>query len=208
MKMSFFSYLLLAVALVVALRAKADPLSFRDQWVSQGVPARALDLALAFDDSHREITNKQWLVIADYTQADSAQRLFVLNLENGALIKTYVSHGEGSDDGSGLSAVRFSNTNDSLMTSPGFIRIGKPIQSPGYGPAFRLDGLEPRNDLVAKRKIIMHSADYTSSEFIKTYGHPGLSQGCPAIPPEVLSYLFTQKISGSLFYAYTPADAE
>lgn len=192
---------------VVALCAKADPIDFKDQWVAQGVPAHALDLALAYKNP--QITNDTFLVIGDYTAPSTEQRLYLLNLKTGELAKSYMTHGEGSDDGSGTKAVRFSNIDNSLMTSPGFMRIGDPIVSHNYGPAFRLDGLEARNDLVAARMVILHAADYTSLKYIAAHdGHPGLSQGCPAMPPAMLQLLRSKNITGALFYAYTSEDAD
>lgn len=193
----------LVVTLFFAFRAEAEDMAFSTQWVKAGVSATALKNALSYDQSSKIITNKEWLMIADYTMPSSQQRLFIINLKTGLLIKTYVAHGIGSDDGHG-NAVRFSNQENSLQTSSGFLKIGEHIVSPGYGAAFRLEGLEDRNSQVKKRLIILHGANYVSAE---AGGKVGLSEGCPAVSEEMIKLLYSKNIPGSLFYGYTPEDA-
>jgi hypothetical protein len=191
----------LVVTLFFAFRAEASD-TFFTQWLKAGVPEVALKKALDYDQKSKIVTNKEWLMIADYTVPSSQQRLFVMNLKTGVLIKTFVAHGIGSDDGHG-NAVRFSNIEGSLQTSPGFLKIGEHMVSPGYGPAFRLQGLEDRNSLVEKRLIILHGANYVSA----VAGKVGLSEGCPAVSEEMIKLLYSKNIPGSLFYGYTPEDA-
>lgn len=199
-----FRYFLFMLALVFAFQSKAQTNIFYSQWLRAGVPELALKNALAYEEKSKAITNKEWMMIADYTVPSSEQRLFVINLKTGLLIKTFVAHGRGSDDGHG-NAVRFSNRQDSLQTSPGFLKIGEHIVSPGYGAAFRLRGLEDRNSQVEKRLIILHGANYVSAD---DGGKVGLSEGCPAVSEEMIKLLYSKNIPGSLFYGYTPEDAQ
>lgn|GEM_PF-2736855 len=215
-------YISLVVTLFFAFRAQAQlqPQSQKidnhrmTDWVKVGVPDTALKKALAYeandphaDDKDKAITNKDWLTIIDYTAPSSQQRMFVINLKTGEVIKSFVTHGEGSDDGHGR-AVKFSNIDGSLQTTPGFLKIGDQFVSPTFGPAFKLQGLEDRNSAAESRLIIMHAADYTSSDFVKAHGSVGLSQGCPAVPPEMLKMLYSKNIPGSLLYGYTSDDAK
>jgi hypothetical protein len=190
------------------------PTAYYQEWVKEGVPEAALKKALAYEmndphagDPKKAITNKEWMSIIDYTAPSNRQRLFVLNLKTGEVIKALVAHGRGSDNGTGKEAVKFSNANNSHATSPGFIKIGGHITSPSHGPAFHLEGLEARNSAVADRAVILHSAKYVSADFVQAHGYTGRSWGCPAVSPEMLKVLYTKNIPGSLLYGYTSEDA-
>lgn len=190
------------------------PSAFYSEWVKEGVPEAALKKALTYEmndphagDKKKEITNKEWLTIIDYTAPSTEHRLFVLNLKTGEIIKSLVAHGKGSDDGTGKEAVKFSNANDSHATSPGFIKIGQHINSPSHGAAFHLEGLEDRNNAVSERDVILHSAKYVSADFVQAHGYTGRSWGCPAVSPEMLKVLYSKNIPGSLLYGYTSEDA-
>lgn len=66
-----------------------------------------------------------------------------------------------------------------------------------------LDGMEPGvNDKARDRAIVMHSADYASSDFIEKNGRLGRSLGCPAIPPEKHQEIITLLAGRSCLYIY------
>lgn len=189
------------------------PNVYYNGWLKVGVPEKALRKALAYEmrdphagDAEKAISNKEWMTIIDYTAPSTESRMYVLNLKTGEVIKSLVAHGKGSDDGTGK-AVKFSNQDSSLQTSPGFLKISDHIVSPKHGPAFKLEGLEDRNSQVAKRAIILHSASYVSEAYVQQHGFTGRSWGCPAVSSQMLKVLYSKNISGSLLYGYTAEDA-
>ena len=112
----------------------------------------------------------------------------------------HVSHGVGSADGKG-NAVRFSNINESKMTSLG-LYLAAETYFGKHGLSLKMDGLEETNKIARQRAIVIHGAKYMSKEFIKKYGRAGRSWGCPAIAQEHKEELMTKLKGGSLYYIY------
>lgn len=136
----------------------------------------------------RTVTLKRhkYAVYIDYSKASTTKRFYLLNMQNGSVERFLVAHGKGS--GEGLMATKFSNVKDSLKTSLGMYIAGE-IYKGSYGTSMRLYGLEKTNDQAYVRDIVMHGADYASSDFPdqinwktkKPFGRLGLSWGCPAL---------------------------
>ena len=163
--------------------------------MDQGVFAKAIHDAVRFGKLPKVIA------IADMTQPSTAKRFYVVDLEHHKLLlRSWVAHGKGSGEDR---CVRTSNTNGSLCTSAGLMRVGQRIISPKHGDALLLHGLENGvNDHALEREIIMHGADYVSAEHIREHGRLGRSWGCPAVAPEVMTRLLQLLPEGSLLYVY------
>lgn len=114
------------------------------------------------------------IVIVDYRLPSSARRLYVLNLNTGAVEPHYVAHGRGSDPGHTKVAMRFGDTEGSGMSSIGAYRGLERYQSPTHGPALRLAGLDRSNASAYERLIVVHTAPY----FDPAKGKFGRSLGC------------------------------
>jgi hypothetical protein len=81
-------------------------------------------------------------------------------------------------------AIRFGNEPESKQSSLGFFVTGGTYVG-RHGYSLRLRGLEPGfNDKAAERSIVIHGADYVSTEFALRHGRLGRSWGCPALPVE------------------------
>jgi len=142
------------------------------------------------------------ITVIDFSLPSWKKRLFVIDLEKGKLLfNTYVSHGKNS--GAAM-ATRFSNRYNSYQSSPGFY-VTRDTYFGQHGFSLRLDGKEKGiNDNAMERAIVMHAADYASTQSIRTLGFLGRSLGCPAIPPAVHKPLINTIKEGSCLFIYSP----
>jgi L,D-transpeptidase catalytic domain len=148
------------------------------------------------------IHNTNVLSIVDFSLPSTQKRLFIIDMQNGRLLfNTFVAHGRNSGT---LMATRFSNRNNSFMSSLGFYVTGDPFMGQ-HGYSLHLEGLEPGwNDHVHRRSIIIHPADYVSEDHIRQWGYLGRSEGCPAIPEELDQPIIDQIKGGSCLFLYAP----
>jgi len=130
-----------------------------------------------------KLSNKSILTIADFDQASTKKRLYIIDLDKKSiLLNTWVAHGQKSGDDE---AVRFSNQNDSFSSSLGFYVTGE-VYYGVHGRSLKLDGMdEGFNNNARMRSIVVHGAPYVSAETINALGRLGRSQGCPAVAPEL-----------------------
>ena len=147
-----------------------------------------------------KLRNDDILTIADFSQASTQKRLYIIDIKKKKLLfNTVVAHGRNTGL---LTANSFSNTAESFKSSPGFYvtaetYIGK------HGMSLRLDGMERNiNDNARNRAIVMHGADYTSNSFMKATGYLGRSFGCPAIPMELTNSIISTIRNGSCMFIY------
>ncbi|RKD85973.1 murein L,D-transpeptidase catalytic domain family protein [Mangrovibacterium diazotrophicum] len=145
--------------------------------------------------------NNHILTIVDFTKSSVSKRFFVIDLKaNKLLFECLVAHGKNS----GIDfAQHFSNTEQSLMSSPGFYTTAETYQGK-HGYSLRLDGLEKGiNDRARARAIVIHAADYVSEQFIQRMGRLGRSWGCPALPPSLNKEIIDSIKNGSCLYIHT-----
>lgn len=149
----------------------------------------------------RHRVKARMLAIADMSQPSTAERFYLIDLENKELVlRTWVAHGQGNGE---LMATRFSNKEGSHQTSLGLYRVGQEILSPKHGAALLLHGLDRGvNCQALKREVIMHSADYVSAEFIAEHGRLGRSWGCPALSREVMPQVIDLLADGGYLYVH------
>ena len=151
--------------------------------------------------NENSLDNSNYLTIIDMSVSANTERFFLINMETQQLEhKSLVAHGRNS----GLEyAMKFSNKMSSHQTSLGFYKtaetyIGK------HGFSLRLDGLEFSNNQARKRAIVVHEADYASSDFIKKNGRLGRSYGCPSIPKKDYNTIINKIKKGSCLFIYFP----
>ncbi len=152
--------------------------------------------------SNGAVADPSTLTIIDYSKASTEPRMWVLDLENRALLyEELVSHGQGSG---GNFATKFSNSPDSHQTSLGlFVTDSTYVGRNGY--SLKLDGLEPGfNDRARERAIVMHGAPYVNDEISRGLGRLGRSHGCPAVREPIARELIDRVKGGSLVFAYYP----
>lgn len=141
------------------------------------------------------------LAIADMRLPSTEERLYVIDLEaRRLLLRTWVAHGQGSGE---LHATTFSNVEGSHQTSLGLYRVGAEITSPKHGKALLLHGLDSGlNCQALSREVIIHGADYVSSEFIREHGRLGRSWGCPAVAREHMATLIEHLANGGMLFVH------
>lgn len=142
------------------------------------VPAGLKQGALAYFDANPGKFKDDWIGIIDMSKHSKEERFFLINLKTGAVEKTVVAHGSGSDPSNTGTPTRFSNVNNSKMTSLGYYKTGEVYQSGKVGRAVRLDGLQATNNAARARGVVLHASSYVSRGRAKQ----GRSWGCPAVP--------------------------
>lgn len=129
---------------------------------------------------NKAATDKSVLSIVDFDHNSTEKRLWIIDLDKKQLIvHTWVAHGEfsGADKASD-----FSNELSSYKSSIGFYVTGETYQGK-HGLSLKLDGMdEEYNANARKRAIVVHGANYVSQGTIDALGRLGRSQGCPAVP--------------------------
>jgi hypothetical protein len=148
------------------------------------------------------ITRQEVITIIDFSLPSNRERLWVLDLIQGkVLFHCLVSHGLNTGE---LMAEKFSNIPGSNASSPGFYATGETYMG-RHGLSLTLDGLETGiNDKARIRTIVMHGADYVSSDFIRNHGRLGRSFGCPAVPTELCKEIIQTIKEGSCLFIYVP----
>lgn len=154
--------------------------------------------------SEYNVGHNNILTIIDYSMPSNEKRLWVFDLkEKKLLFHTYVSHGIKSG---ALVSNYFSNKYNSKASSIGVYQT----QQAYYGRdglSLRLDGLDRSfNDNASNRSVVMHSGWYVEERFIKKYGRPGRSWGCPALPLENSQAIINTIKDKSLLVIYYPSD--
>jgi hypothetical protein len=140
--------------------------------------------------------------MADMTKNSLLKRLFILNLRDGSVDTTFVAHGINSESSLGM-ATKFSNRIDSLKTSLGFYLTEEDTFIGKNGESLRLDGLSTTNSNAHERAILIHSAKYVSEDYIKDHGAVGNSEGCLAVPVELIESILLKLKGKALVYVYS-----
>jgi len=154
-------------------------------------------------DDH-ELVHPEVITIIDFSLPSDQKRLWVLDLiQAKVLFHCLVSHGRKSGE---LMAEYFSNAPESNASSLGFYITGETYIGK-HGLSLALDGIEKGiNDNARKRAIVIHGADYVSTDFIRKYGRLGRSLGCPAIPEEMNKEIIESIQDGTCLFIYWPSE--
>jgi hypothetical protein len=150
------------------------------------------------------IVRNNILTVIDYSLPSNQKRLWIFDLaQKKLLFNTYVSHGIKSGT---LLTNYFSNKYDSKASSIGVYKTDKAYYG-REGLSLRLEGLERSfNDNAMNRAIVMHGGWYMDEGFIKKYGRPGRSWGCPAVPLSLYQSIINTIKDNSVLVVYYPSD--
>ncbi len=146
--------------------------------------------------------SKNIISICDFSQSSNNKRLYIIDMVSGKLLfNTLVAHGRNTGE---EFARFFSNEPSSNKSSLGFYTT-KETYLGEHGLSLKLEGDEPGfNDKAEDRSIVMHAADYVSSNFIDRFGRLGRSLGCPSVPVEFHQQIINTIKDGSCLFVYYP----
>jgi hypothetical protein len=195
-----------------------------EAFVNQGVPPAALKRIFGFLKKsygqkisvktrqnkmvHVDFQNNFYAGVVDFTKPSNEKRFYLLDLKHATVERYYVSHGLNSG---GKWAGRFSNLDDSQMSSLGLFLTGFTYDSKAFGgKAMALFGLDPSNNLAYTRNIVLHQSSYMTEEFMAARKadpndteRMGRSFGCFAFDPAVEPKVLNKLQNGALIYSYT-----
>ena len=195
----FFINLALAGVASVSAGARLAPARTDriDGKIAPGLLRRALD---ALERHHDSISNRDFIVVADFSLPSSAARFHLVNLADGRVQSHLVAHGRGSDPSHTGWLERFSNEPRSNATSAGAYKTGARYVG-AHGHSLRLDGLDPSNSNALSRAIVVHGAWYVNEQVVGHFGMLGRSQGCFAVADSSLPEIMARLGPGRLIYA-------
>lgn len=163
---------------------------------SHEVPSALLTKAINYFDSHKSIIkNQSTLGVIDFSQHNSKERFYLIDMVSGQVDKYLVAHGKNSDPDYDGYATQFSNTPGSEMSSQGFYLTAETYDG-SHGYSLRLDGLSTTNSNARSREIVIHPADYVTPG-----AKIGRSWGCPAVDPRYSVEIINRIKNGVLIYA-------
>ncbi len=182
----------LITALLLALPAFAVELDPEDR-----IRPQILDAGLKAADAHGGTSSK--LVVVDYSLHSSKERLFVIDLETGAVSAYRTAHGLGSDPDHDGFLDSFSSKSGSQASPEGAFRFAEEYYGK-HGQSFRLDGLDEANRNSRARAIVVHSAWYAEPGFLKQRGKLGRSNGCIVFSKADLARFIAEVPEGTLIF--------
>ncbi|BDS11249.1 murein L,D-transpeptidase catalytic domain family protein [Aureispira anguillae] len=140
------------------------------------------------------------IAIIDFSKPSTKERFYVIDLDKKKLLHScLVAHGKNS--GNKIPS-DFSNTLNSKKSSLGFFLTAETYQGK-HGFSLRLDGIEKGiNHNARKRSIVIHGADYVSTNYIKKQGRLGRSWGCPALPLALSEEIIQSISNGTCLFIY------
>ncbi|MBN1598593.1 MAG: murein L,D-transpeptidase catalytic domain family protein [Bacteroidales bacterium] len=153
---------------------------FTNEFINPEIIAHAINGFNKIKKEHK--INDSILTIIDYSKPSTEERIFVVDIKNNNILSSaLVAHGKSTGV---LFAENFSNNPKSHQSCLGFfITVETYFGKHGY--SLRMQGIEKGiNDNAYKRSIVIHGANYVSSNYIDKYGRIGRSFGCPALPQE------------------------
>ncbi len=161
------------------------------------VPRNLLAAALTYFDSHQStIRNKSYVSVIDFAMPSTKRRFFIINMASGTVFATTMAHGRGSDPKNNGFAEKFSNINDSKMSSLG-IYLTDTTYYGGDGYSLHLDGMSSTNSNARMRQVVLHGAAYVQDREVTQ----GRSWGCPAVPMNYRDRIIGWLKGGSVIYA-------
>jgi len=148
---------------------------------------------------HR-LNEKDLFSIIDFTKDSSSKRFYTIDLEKMKIVYyTYVAHGRNSGE---IKSSSFSDAMESNKSSIGFYITGTTyIGSKGF--SLMLYGDEKGyNSNLAKRAVVIHTANYANENYIARTGRMGRSLGCPVLPENIYKQVIETIKEKTMIFAY------
>jgi len=168
---------------------------------SSNRPALLSRAMAALDAQGSKIRHRDLVGLVDFSASSGSPRFQIVSISNGrVLTNRLVAHGRGSDPSNTGWVQKFSNRPGSNASSPGSYMIGETYYGK-HGRSRRLHGLDPENNMAHSRAIVIHGANYVSSEMASSSGRVGRSLGCFTVSQRDISGVLAQLGPGSLLFA-------
>ena len=148
----------------------------------------------------RKLNDKDLFSIIDFTKDCNTKRFYTIDLEKMKILYyTYVAHGKKRGERIPTS---FSDVVESNKSSIGFYITGDTYNgSNGY--SLMLHGDEKGyNSNLAKRSVVIHTADYANENYIARNGRMGRSLGCPVLPENIYKQVINTIKEKTMIFAY------
>ncbi|MFN7054543.1 murein L,D-transpeptidase catalytic domain-containing protein [Hyphomonas sp.] len=195
MKTAGLLFTLFLLAFSIVSPAWANPLDpegrIRPELLAAALQAR--------DAAAPERTTADKLVIVDYSLHSSEERLFIVNLETGAVTAYRAAHGLGSDPDHDGYLDSFSSVPGSQASPEGLFRLAEAYHGQ-HGRSARMDGLEDSNRNARARAIVIHAAWYAEPGFLARHGKLGRSNGCIVFSAADLARFLDEVPEGALIF--------
>lgn len=151
---------------------------------------------------NQELTDTQFITIIDFSKYCNKKRLWILDLVNQKVkINEWVAHGKRSGN---EFASNFSNQYNSQKSSLGFYVTGGTYWGRNKF-SLKLHGLEKNyNSNAFSRGIVIHGANYISTNIVNRNERIGRSFGCPAVSKTSYKKIINTIKGGSCLFIYHP----
>jgi hypothetical protein len=159
--------------------------------------APLLRLLSYFDASAANIKNKEYITFVDFSLDSNVPRMYVIDMRDGTATKYLVAHGSGTDPKKTGKARRFSNREESNMSSLGIYYTGNTFDG-RHDNSLQLMGLESTNNKALDRGILVHGAAYVSPDRDPL----GRSSGCFAVEEKHIDKIVDEIKHGSLLMSW------
>lgn len=146
------------------------------------------------------ITQRDRIGIVDFSLLSREPRFHILDMASGQSLTLLVAHGRGSDPEHKGWVEQFSNEPGSHASSHGAYLTG-PQYDGAHGASRRLIGLDVGNYNAESRAIVLHPADYVSTDIIDRQGKLGRSEGCFAVRQDDIYMALALLGEGRMIYA-------
>ena len=148
----------------------------------------------------QRLNGKELFSIIDFTKDCNSKRFYTIDLEKMKIVyNTYVAHGKKSGD---RLATSFSDVAESNKSSIGFYITGSTYNG-GNGYSLALHGDEKGyNSNLAKRSVVIHTADYANENYMARNGRLGRSLGCPVLPENIYKQIIDTIKDKTMIFAY------
>jgi hypothetical protein len=138
-------------------------------------------------------------IVIDFRKPAYEKRLYLIDWKTGLVEAYHVSHGRGSAVSErSYSAKRFADIPGSGTSSVGAFVGGQEYESPKWGRAIRVRGLDPTNQRALSRTIVFHSNE---AFFDKDRNVFGWSCGCFMMDASDLPKIIGALENGGFVYA-------
>lgn len=154
----------------------------------------------AMERHAHSIAYRDRIGIVDFSLLSREPRFHILDMASGQSMTLLVAHGRGSDPEHKGWVEQFSNEPGSHASSHGAYLTAAQYDG-AHGASRRLIGLDVGNYNAEARAIVLHPADYVSTDIIAAQGKLGRSEGCFAVRQDDIYMALALLGDGRMIYA-------